>query len=268
MGQARNPYETPQAPVVEAPAATQPVRVFSVSGRIGRARYIAYGIGLSVLISLVGGILGAALGSAGMVAVVATWGALLAVSFMLTIQRCHDFNTSGWLSILVWVPLINLIFWFIPGTDGANRYGPPTPPNSALVIVGVCVVPLVAVIGILAAVALPAYQDYTHRARVSEVIISAASWRTAVEEHYAETRKLPSSPAELRAAPPPADGGNRYGSVDLGANGVLTLTLSSQSFLEGETIVLRPDVAGAAIRWDCTAGTLPPKYRPASCRAK
>lgn len=267
MAQANNPYETPQAAVAEAPGATQPVKVFSVSGRIGRARYIAYGIGLSILITLIGGILAAALGSAGGVAVVATWAALLAISFMLTIQRCHDFNTNGWLSIVMLVPLVNLMFWFIPGTDGPNRYGAPTPPNNAWVILGVCVVPLVAVIGILAAVALPAYQDYTQRAKVSAVLLSASPWRTAVEEHYAEMRRLPSSPAELRAAALPAEG-SPHGSVSLGANGVLTLTLSSQTSLEGKTIVLRPELADGAIRWDCTAGTLQAKYRPAVCRAQ
>ena len=126
---------------------------------------------------------------------------------------------------------------------------------------------MVAVIGILAAVALPAYQDYTQRARVSEVILSASPWRAAVEEHYAETRKLPSGPVELRAAALPAEG-SAHGSVSLGVNGVLTLTLSSQTILEGKTIVLSPELADGTIRWDCTAGTLPPRYRPAVCRAK
>ena len=267
MAQANNPYETPRAAVAEAPVATQPVKVFSVTGRIGRARYIAYGIGFFILINLIGGMLGAMLGSADAVALVAMWAALLAVSFMLTIQRCHDFNTSGWLSILVLVPLVNLIFWFIPGTDGPNRYGGPTPPNNAWVILGVCVVPLFAVIGILAAIAIPAYADYSVRARVSEVILSASPWRTAVEEHYAATRKLPSGPSDLRVAALPAEG-SPHGSVSLGENGVLTLTLSSGTSLEGKTIVLRPALADGAIRWDCTAGTLPPKYRPASCRAR
>lgn len=267
MAQPVNPYETPKAALAESAGETQPVRLFAVSGRIGRARYIAYGIGLYILISLIGGILGAVLGSAGVVAIVLMWVVMLVFSFMLTIQRCHDFNTSSWLSILVLVPLVNLIFWFIPGTDGPNRFGPPTPPNNAWVIVGVCIVPLIAVIGILAAVSIPAYQDYTQRVRVSEVIISASPWRAAVDQHYAETRKLLSSAAELPKTALPADGGTRYGSVTLGANGVLTLTMSPQTSFEGKTIVLQPDVADGAIRWDCTAGTLQAKYRPSSCRA-
>lgn len=123
-------------------------------------------------------------------------------------------------------------------------------------------------IGVLAAIALPAYQDYTHRARVSEVISSASPWRAAVEQHYAETRKLPSSAVDLSKSALPAEAGSRFGSVSLGANGVLTLSMSQPSAFEGKTIVLRPDVSGGAIRWDCTTGTLQPKYRPASCRAQ
>jgi uncharacterized membrane protein YhaH (DUF805 family)/Tfp pilus assembly protein PilE len=269
MAQASNPYETPKAAVAESAGETQPVKLFSISGRIGRARYIAYGIGLYLLLSIIGGILAAVLGSAGAVAAVLAWLAILVLGFMLTIQRCHDFNTSGWLSILMLVPLVNLIFWFIPGTDGPNRYGQPTPPNSAWVIVGVCVVPLMVVFaGVLAAVAIPAYQDYAQRARVAEALASASSWRQAIELHYFDTRKLPAGAADLRRDAVPAESGSRYSSITLGPEGVLTLTMSQQTSLQGKTIVLRPDVAGGAIRWDCTAGTLQAKYRPASCRAQ
>ncbi|MGH8525590.1 MAG: DUF805 domain-containing protein, partial [Gammaproteobacteria bacterium] len=83
---------------------TQPVKVFSVSGRIGRARYIAYGIGFYLLITIVGTVLAALLGQAGVVVLGLMWVALLVIGFMLTIQRCHDFNTSGWLSLLMLVP--------------------------------------------------------------------------------------------------------------------------------------------------------------------
>lgn len=271
MSQPANLYGAPKAAVSAEAVETQPVKVFSVSGRIGRARYIAYGIGFYLLITIVGTVLAALLGQAGVIALVLMWVALLVIGFMLTIQRCHDFNTSGWLSLLVLVPLANLIFWFIPGTDGVNRYGAPTPPNSAWVIVGVCVVPVLFVFGgILAAVAIPAYQDYTHRARVSEVILYASPWRTAVTEHHAETGKLPASVGELRKTAIPAESGGRYGQVSLGADGMLTLTLSGQmQALAERTIVLQPKVGpGGVLNWDCTGGTLPPKFRPSSCRAR
>jgi type IV pilus assembly protein PilA len=191
---------------------------------------------------------------------------MLVIGFMLTIQRCHDFDMSGWLSLLVLVPLVNLMFWFIPGTDGPNRYGLPTPPNSAGVIVAACAVPLLVFFGgILAAIAIPAYQDYTHRARVSEVIVSASPWRVAVAEHYMANSKWPASAAELNPAPAAT---SKYGRIDLGADGVLTLTMVGSQAIADQTIELRPKVAAGAISWDCSGGTLPPKYRPASCRAR
>lgn len=269
MSQPANLYGAPKAAVSEEAVETQPVKVFSVSGRIGRARYIAYGIGFYFLLSVIGGLLSVMLGQAGMAALVVAWIALLVIGFMLTIQRCHDFNTTGWLSLLMLVPLANLIFWFIPGTDGSNRYGPPTPPNGAGVIVVICIVPVVFIFGgILAAVAIPAYQDYTHRARVSEVILYASPWRTAVTEHHAQTGKLPASTADLSKTSIPAESGGRYGRVTLGADGMLTLTLSGQmQSLADQTIVLQPKVGpGGVLNWDCTGGTLQPKFRPSSCR--
>lgn len=156
-----NPYAKPNAAVAEAAEEYQEVKVFSTAGRIGRVRYIAYGMGMYFLLGILGALLTWALGTAGMVI---AWIAILIVWFMLTIQRCHDFNTTGWLSLLVLVPLVNLIFWFIPGTDGPNNYGAKTPPNGTGVIVAACIVPIVAVIGIIAAVALPAYQQYQQKA--------------------------------------------------------------------------------------------------------
>jgi uncharacterized membrane protein YhaH (DUF805 family) len=159
---APNPYAKPNAAVAAAGEQYQEVRVFATSGRIGRVRYIAYGMGIYLLFGILGALLSFVIGQAGMMV---AWVAITVIGFMLTIQRCHDFNTTGWLSLLVLVPLVNLIFWFIPGTDGENRFGPQTPPNGAGVIIAALIVPILAIGGILAAVALPAYQQYTVRAK-------------------------------------------------------------------------------------------------------
>jgi uncharacterized membrane protein YhaH (DUF805 family) len=159
-----NPYQAPAAAVADAGEQTQPVKVFAVSGRIGRARYLAYGIGFYILFGFIAVILAGMLGQAAAVIVPVAWVALVVIGFMLTIQRCHDFNMSGWLSLLMLVPLVNLIFLFIPGTDGANRFGGPTPPNSVGVLIAAWLFPAIFVLGIVAAVALPAYQDYAKRA--------------------------------------------------------------------------------------------------------
>jgi uncharacterized membrane protein YhaH (DUF805 family)/Tfp pilus assembly protein PilE len=267
-----NPYRAPQAAVEEQiPGETQPVRFFAVSGRIGRLRYIAYGVLMYAALFLASGLLVTVLSAvsptiAG-IAGLLPWLAIIVLGFMLTIQRCHDFDTTGWLSILSLVPLVNLIFWFIPGTDGPNRYGPPTPPNGTAVIVGAVAVPIVGIafIGILAAVAIPAYGDYTQRAKISEVILTGSALRTAVTEHYLETRRLPSTVKELKGAPA---GESKWGKATLADNGVIVLTLSPQMGATADkTILLQPRVAGENLEWDCTGGTLQPKYRPARCRA-
>jgi uncharacterized membrane protein YhaH (DUF805 family) len=164
----QNPYGAPRAAVGDAAENFQPVRIFAVSGRIGRARYVVYSIVLTLLIMFVAGLAAAFLGPVGMAAMVAAYLALIVVSIMLTIQRSHDFNMSGWFSLLALVPLVNMIFWFIPGTDGPNRFGAKTPPNSALVLIGLWIVPLVFIGGIIAAVSIPAYQDYVKRAQTQQ----------------------------------------------------------------------------------------------------
>ena len=160
-----NPYAKPNAAVAETAEEYQEVKVFATSGRIGRVRYIAYGMGFYILFAILGVLLSLVMGEFGMIV---AWIAILIVGFMLTIQRCHDFNTTGWLSILMLIPLVNLIFWFIPGTDGPNRFGAKTPPNSALVLIGVWIVPILFIGGIFAAVSIPAYQDYVKRSQTQQ----------------------------------------------------------------------------------------------------
>jgi uncharacterized membrane protein YhaH (DUF805 family) len=156
-----NPYAGPKAAVADASEQVQEVKLFATSGRIGRARYIAYAMGMYLLLAILGALLSLAIGVAGQ-AIAGL--AILIVIFMLTIQRCHDFNTTGWLSILVLIPLVNLIFWFIPGTDGANNYGAKTPPNSVLVLIAAWIIPVLFIVGVAAAVAIPTFQGYQKRA--------------------------------------------------------------------------------------------------------
>ncbi len=141
----------------------QPVRLFSASGRIGRARYIAYGFGL-YLLSMLAGVVGARLfGEVGAVLATVAWVAMAVLGVMLTVQRCHDFNVTGWFALLIVVPLANLVFLFIPGTDGPNRFGAPTPPNSVGVLVVAWLIPGIVIAGMIAAIALPAYEAYLQR---------------------------------------------------------------------------------------------------------
>src|SRR5690606_30039757 len=69
---------------------------------------------------------------------------------ILTIKRAHDFNMGGWLALLLFVPIINLCFWFIPGNRDENRYGAATPEPSFSIRIAAIALPLILIGGYLA----------------------------------------------------------------------------------------------------------------------
>ena len=128
---------------------------------------------------------------------------------------------------------------------------------------------VVAIVGILAAIALPAYQDYTIRARVSEAAAAAAACKTAVAEFAAANSSLPSSTAQAGCSANTA-ATQFVATTDVGAAGVITVTLSTDSRLgaaAGGSLVLTPSavsISNVIGTWTCT-GT-PAKFMPGTCR--
>jgi len=144
-----SPYAPPRAEVGETLAEYGTLKPFSFDGRIGRLRYLAWtmvltlamlplvGLGFwvatawllasdSIAALIVGGLLG--------VAVIL---AFAFVSIQFNVQRLHDLGWSGWLWLINLVPFVGSIFPFIlliaPGNTGANQYGPPPPRNTTAV---------------------------------------------------------------------------------------------------------------------------------------
>jgi type IV pilus assembly protein PilA len=123
---------------------------------------------------------------------------------------------------------------------------------------------VVAIIGILAAVALPAYQDYTVRAKTTEVILAASSAKLGVAEYVNLYSVLPPS-ASFTAE----NQVSKYVSSVAWDGAVITATATAaEPKISGSTITLTPTITGATsnqVNWAC-AGTIDTKYRPASCK--
>ena len=126
---------------------------------------------------------------------------------------------------------------------------------------------VVAIIGILAAVALPAYQDYTVRAKTSEVVLGASGGKTAIAEAYQSLGHMPEvASAGISAQVSPYVASVAYTKTS-DTVGVITSTASAkESKIAGSTVVLTgtADTTGV-VTWVCT-GTILPKYMPANCR--
>jgi uncharacterized membrane protein YhaH (DUF805 family) len=137
----------------------EPARLLSLRGRIGRAHYVANTLGaviasffliylLTFLLIQLGG-LGRTLY---VIICVLLFYCVLPIFFaILTVKRAHDFNAGGWLALLLLVPVLNLAFWFIPGSKDDNHYGPKPPEPSTSIRIVAVLFPLLLIGGYLAA---------------------------------------------------------------------------------------------------------------------
>ncbi|MDO9438951.1 pilin [Hydrogenophaga sp.] len=127
---------------------------------------------------------------------------------------------------------------------------------------------VVAIIGILAAVALPAYQDYTTRAKVSEVILAASAARTSVSEAAQTQGVMPTSAsvAQVIDSQTSTYVASVVYSYTSDSVGLITATAKGDPKITNSTITLTGTLAGnGQVAWVC-GGSIAPKYRPASCR--
>ena len=135
---------------------------------------------------------------------------------------------------------------------------------------------VIAILGILLAIAIPAYQDYTVRARISEGINLAAPAKLAVSETRISNGAFP---ATNEAAGYETATSTYVTSVVVGAGGVIAITYSANTALDeavNTVISFTPSFNGTAVQWSCNnnkefgtlpAGATPTRFVPASCRA-
>ena len=173
-----NPYAAPTADMSLADdrSETYEPSPFALRGRIGRVRWLGYCGGIWLLgATVTGGLVGAMAvrnpALATMAPALSTI-ILFAVLLIMGARRLNDMNHSAWWTFIVFVPFINFVYWlwlmFGRGTEGRNEYGPAPAPNTKGVIAAAWLVPGLAIVGILAAIAIPAYQDYTVRAKQAQ----------------------------------------------------------------------------------------------------
>ena len=136
---------------------------------------------------------------------------------------------------------------------------------------------VVAIIAILAAIAIPAYQDYIVRSQVSEAMTLASGPETAVAEYYQNKGTPPADNAAAGVASAASIGGNYVASVTVGSTGVITAKMGTGTAVNGfggktntkianQTLLFSPTFSTGSVAWTCKAGTLAAKYVPSTCR--
>lgn len=135
---------------------------------------------------------------------------------------------------------------------------------------------VVAIIGILAAVALPAYQDYMVRAKMSEVILAGSSGRTAVSETYSQKSTMSLSAASMGVQNQASKyvASVTYSSTSATVGDIIVTTTDTSSGLPSaaatKTVVLRGTATASTgqVGWTCGGGSspVPAKYLPSSCK--
>ena len=128
---------------------------------------------------------------------------------------------------------------------------------------------VVAIVAILAAIAVPAYQDYTIRSQVSEGIVLASGARTAVWDYISNRGRMPVNNASAGLPSGANIKGKYVGEVNVN-NGLVVVTFGERAnaAITGEMVLLSPVQGTGTLEWTCKAGStnMLPRFLPVNCR--
>jgi TM2 domain-containing membrane protein YozV len=201
------------------------------------------------------------------------------LAFFLGGFGIHRFYLGQWWGIfylLFWVTLIPsivsfieaFVFWCTSKQNWQNKYGhvPAASTGFKVAIGAACVVAFFFVVGILAAVSLPAYQDYTARSKVHQGLSLVNQTRDKVS---AVIQKKKFYPTENVLAGLPENISNEFVSsitLDEGAQMTVKFRIPHLEQRNQNSIIWTPVEEGGAITWNCLGGSMPDKYRVMECR--
>jgi type II secretory pathway pseudopilin PulG len=137
-------------------------------------------------------------------------------------------------------------------------------PNLGIAGGGASMLVMVAIIGVVAAVAIPAYQDYTVRAKLLEPVSVGRQATVAVSEYYEKNNEVPARIEDAGFAPPKAS--STIETVTIDKNGAIGVVLSIPQ-VKGKVLRFVPQLdADKRVVWRCSGGDIPAKFLPVDCR--
>ena len=281
------------------------IKFFDAFTRIGRLRMFVYPLAVVLLVLpfaiLVAVLCFMHLTVLGVLLGLALYVFMITMQFVFMVRRFHDMDRSGWWSLVygglyigsivatftagghitpayLTLGLLSLGFllmlWFTPGSAGANRFGPPPPPNSTWIVVGAWSYLLVPFCGgILAAIAIPAYQDFLARSQTAEGIQLAGGAEVGLSEYFKDNKAWPTELSMVYAAAADNPAGQYVAGVSGAGNGqtysvVSTLkTTGVNRMVAGKSLEIWTSDGGAT--WHCGPGgpdPVDPKFLIGSCR--
>jgi len=197
--------------------------------------------------------------------------ALLAI--FLGFLGIHRFYLGQWVGIIyllfgfiIWpVAWVEAIVFLLTGRERWERkYGNVVGGGAAMMIVAAFL--FIAIIGILAAIAIPQYNDYVQRSQVWQSINEVQPAIDKVAEFGKREKYFPNSNTEAGLGDDLS--GESLTSLVVSENGVITMTFDSESssLLDGKTLLYVPRLVDNTVQWDCSGGTLAKQFRPTQCR--